>query len=79
MRTLSLFHPAVYTTRPDDLNAPYDVTLDQVLQIYSDAKNCYDLEQDESGWNNLVHTPLLRAGCCGKSTRGRQLVSFSPW
>jgi hypothetical protein len=37
------------------------------------------MEDDEAGWNNLVHTPLLKAVFYGNTPRGRQLDGFRPW
>ncbi|RMJ01445.1 hypothetical protein BHE90_017164 [Fusarium euwallaceae] len=92
-RTFSLFRPGVFDplvnattsteTTPgvasDSLPAGHHkLTLDEIVQFVGDARDCHDMEQEEAGWNNLVHTPLLRAVFYGKSPRGRQLDGFCP-
>ncbi|KAF4971525.1 hypothetical protein FSARC_1661 [Fusarium sarcochroum] len=88
-----LFHPGVFddssgpTVTPDTsiespstspLDSQPKPMLDEILQLVGDAKDCHSTEQDEAGWNNLVHTPLLRSVFYGRSARGLQLDGFSP-
>ncbi|KNB04692.1 hypothetical protein FOXG_22420 [Fusarium oxysporum f. sp. lycopersici 4287] len=56
----------------------HELRLAEVMQLVGDAKDCNDMEDDEAGWNNLVHTPLLKAAFYGKTPRGRQLDGFRP-
>lgn len=57
----------------------HKLQLDAIIQLLGDAKDCNDMEDDEAGWNNLVHTPLLKAVFYGNTPRGRQLDGFRPW
>ncbi|RSL43088.1 hypothetical protein CEP54_015228 [Fusarium duplospermum] len=92
-RTFAVFRPRVFdhsanapgTTEPTLSAASSSIpagdhrlTLDEVVQFVGDAKDCHDMEQEEAGWNNLVHTPLLRAVFYGRKPRGRQLDGFCP-
>lgn len=90
-RTFAVFRPGVFgasvnATEPTlgaaSSSIParhHSITLDEVRQFVGDAKDCHDMEQEEAGWNNLVHTPLLRAVFYGTKPRGRQLDGFCPW
>ncbi|KAM0416003.1 hypothetical protein ACHAPT_013030, partial [Fusarium lateritium] len=92
-RTFAIFRPGVFdhsvnapspagpTLGAASSNIPaghHRLTLDEVVQFVGDAKDCHDMEQEEAGWNNLVHTPLLRAVFYERRPRGRQLDGFCP-
>ncbi|KAF4977193.1 hypothetical protein FZEAL_6255 [Fusarium zealandicum] len=56
----------------------HQLKLAEVIQLVGGAKDCNDMEDDEAGWNNLVHTPLLKAVFYGNTPRGSQLDGFRP-
>ncbi|KAI8648967.1 hypothetical protein NCS55_01469600 [Fusarium keratoplasticum] len=71
-RFLSQFQDFVYG--PDD-DLPKALDLDDVLEITEAAVDGDKTSQDETGWNNLVHTPLLKLALGRLS---RSLVGFAP-
>ncbi|KAF5021024.1 hypothetical protein F66182_6955 [Fusarium sp. NRRL 66182] len=90
-RSFALFHPRVFvhaessaaeshvetrTKRFADIH--HDLVLDEIMRLVGDAKDCENMGQDEAGWNNLVHTPLLQTAFYGKNPRGLQLDGFCP-
>lgn len=61
-------------------SSPIDTcTLDEILQIVAKAKEAANLKQDEAGWNNLVHTPILEVALYGRQGWGKELAGFCPW
>lgn len=54
------------------------IALHDVLKVVAEADLCQDLDDTESGWNIIVHGPLLYASLFGQM-RGQQLVGFRPW
>lgn len=50
--------------------------LDEVLANIEVAKDCDATSQDEPGWNNFVHTPILDLVL---DRRPRNLVGFAAW
>lgn len=82
MRSLLSFAPHVYAlSRSENFpKLPIDtLSLDDILRIVAKAKETHDVSQDEAGWNNLVHTPILEAALYGRLPWGQQLVGFCPW
>ncbi|KAL6410048.1 hypothetical protein AUP68_06457 [Ilyonectria robusta] len=79
-RSFSSFRDSVYTTDHDNPLSPPSPErfLQDILKIVADAHNCQVLEQDEMGWNHLVHTPLLDA-ILNRQLETSNLVSFTPW
>ncbi|KAH6972630.1 hypothetical protein EDB80DRAFT_596143 [Ilyonectria destructans] len=78
-RSFSSFRDSVYTTDHDNPSSPASPErfLQDILKIVADAYNCQLLEQDETGWNHLVHTPLLDA-ILNRQLETSNLVSFTP-
>ncbi|KAK2051781.1 hypothetical protein LY76DRAFT_527917 [Colletotrichum caudatum] len=76
------FDPTVYktcTTKdcPGDCSSCSSTyTLDGILDMVAYARSCFNMEMDEAGWNNLVHTPLLMAAI--GSIRTNSLVGLVP-
>lgn len=69
------FRDFVYA--PDALDSlPQRWLLEDVLEIVNVAQDCQETEQDESGWNNLVHSPLLTMALARPL---KQLVGYTPW
>jgi hypothetical protein len=54
------------------------VTLHEMRKVVDRAAACQMDEQAESGWNNLVHTPLLDASLAPAFRRHR-FIDFYPW
>ncbi|KAK1961307.1 hypothetical protein LY78DRAFT_588983 [Colletotrichum sublineola] len=83
-RSLASFRDFVYRTNPSDdennapscLANPPDPTIQEVLTIVGEAKYCFDSNQDEAGWNSLVHTSILRAAL--GFYRENRLVTVTP-
>ncbi|EXL40770.1 hypothetical protein FOCG_16714 [Fusarium oxysporum f. sp. radicis-lycopersici 26381] len=78
-----LFRPRMFDKSPEQPkrflpHLHHKLQLDAIIQLLGDAKDCNDMEDDEAGWNNLVHTPLLKAAFYGNTPRGRQLDGFRP-
>jgi hypothetical protein len=60
-----------------DSQLPSDDFLDTVQDIVAESMDCQLQNQVESGWNNLVHTPLIRTALTTPSRiRG---LRVSPW
>ena len=54
------------------------VTLNEMRKVVDRAAACHMDGQAESGWNNLVHTPLLDASLAPAFRRHR-FIDFYPW
>ncbi|KAF5004983.1 hypothetical protein FDECE_8548 [Fusarium decemcellulare] len=81
IRSLLEFDQDVYTSPSVGAQAPSPIdtcTLDDILQIVKTAKDTANLKQDEAGWNNLVHTPILQLALHGRHAWGQELVGFCP-
>ncbi|KAH6871897.1 hypothetical protein B0T10DRAFT_450059 [Thelonectria olida] len=52
--------------------------LTDIFRIVDKAKECLNRGQDEAGWNNLVHTPVLEMALYGRDAWGKQLAGFCP-
>lgn len=50
-----------------------------VAKLVKKAGQCHHLQQDETGWNHLVHTPLLDASLDSDEWQSNDLVDVSPW
>ncbi|EGU72589.1 hypothetical protein FOXB_16902, partial [Fusarium oxysporum f. sp. conglutinans Fo5176] len=81
VRSLLEFDQDVYaasSTEAQSASLVDSCTLDDILQIVAKAKDAANLKQDEAGWNNLVHTPILEMVLYGRQGWGKQLVGFCP-
>lgn len=72
------FREFVYTSQDSDDNETQSLRrlLEDVLEIVANAKECQAINQDESGWNNHVHSPLLTMALHRPL---QQLVGYSAW
>ncbi|KAL5611119.1 hypothetical protein FOBRF1_007236 [Fusarium oxysporum] len=79
IRSLLAFDSDVYTpvSEAQD-NSPMETcTFDDVRRIVAKTKDAAEHNQDEAGWNNQVHTPILEAVVCGHYDWGKQLAGFT--
>lgn len=56
-----------------------DIDLAAVQLIVAEARDAFREQYDESGWNNLVHSPLLSLAFYGKNSREGHLHALQPW
>uniref|UniRef100_A0A0B7KRZ7 PD-(D/E)XK nuclease-like domain-containing protein n=1 Tax=Bionectria ochroleuca TaxID=29856 RepID=A0A0B7KRZ7_BIOOC len=59
-RSYVSFRDYVYTDKSEEDDKPsMDRFLEDVLKTVAVAQECQRIEQDETGWNHIVHSPLL--------------------
>lgn len=60
-RELRKFRPSrFYQTSETILNTNPKLCLNRVLEVFSEAMECFNEEQSEAAWNALVHWPVVR-------------------
>lgn len=72
-----------YYPSDETASSPMDIASAMSLmltarKLVKRAGQCHHLQYDETGWNNLVHTPLLDAVLNDQDPLKSQLVDFSP-
>lgn len=55
------------TAAYDDMFAPIS-SLDVVLDVYSSAQECFNMDHAESSWNMLAHWPIFKLALTGTKT-----------
>lgn len=80
-KAFHIFRPYVFEELPrteDDLTLTNDSHfLDMIQEIVAESMDCQLQNQVESGWNNLVHTPLIKTALSyPQKMRGLRLT---PW
>jgi hypothetical protein len=74
-RLYSDFDDSVYNYDDNDWADP-DSLIENVMRTVDVALDCDSTQQDETGWNHLVHSPLLDLTL---DRLPRHLVRFVPW
>ncbi|RSL92416.1 hypothetical protein CEP52_013833 [Fusarium oligoseptatum] len=82
-RSLQRLRPFAYIPSDDSSVEPQDPAsapglLSAVESIVDQAGRCQTLGFDETGWNHLVHSPLLHAALNEKWWPGNSLTEYSP-
>ncbi|RSL45049.1 hypothetical protein CEP54_014439 [Fusarium duplospermum] len=82
-RSLQRLRPFAYIPSDDSSVEPQDPAsapglLSAVESIVDQAGRCQTLGFDETGWNHLVHTPLLHAALNKEWWPGDSLTEYSP-
>jgi len=86
-RTLQMLEPSVAYIPPptagfavdDDDEMPLSSVFAIVDDILEEAQRCQNDPFDETGWNHLVHTPLIKAVIKQKCWPGSSILKMSPW
>ncbi|KAF5683540.1 hypothetical protein FDENT_7152 [Fusarium denticulatum] len=73
--TLELFFGFVVCASERQENNSEDL---EVIKILKAAEKCHSRQYDESGWNNLVYTPLLTAALENFKPEEHQLIDVAP-
>jgi hypothetical protein len=58
---------------------PADRFLANVENLTLFGRRCYELQLDEAGWNNEVHTPILQAVFRSDLWPDQAIVDYFPW
>ncbi|KAL5583835.1 hypothetical protein FOVSG1_015186 [Fusarium oxysporum f. sp. vasinfectum] len=85
-RTLQMLEPSVAYIPPptagfavdDDDEMPLSSVFAIVDDILEEAQRCQNDPFDETGWNHLVHTPLIKAVIKQKCWPGSSILKMSP-
>ncbi|KAJ0126677.1 Uncharacterized protein HZ326_30222 [Fusarium oxysporum f. sp. albedinis] len=85
-RTLQMLEPSVAYIPPpttgftvdDDDEMPLSSVFAIVDDIIEEAQRCQNDAFDETGWNHLVHTPLIKAVIKHKCWPGSSILKMSP-
>ncbi|KAG8665226.1 hypothetical protein FPOAC2_14480 [Fusarium poae] len=85
-RTLQMLEPSVAYILPpttgftvdDDDEMPLSSVFAIVDDIIEEAQRCQNDPFDETGWNHLVHTPLIKAVIKQKCWPGSSILKMSP-
>ncbi|KAK2468891.1 hypothetical protein H9L39_19483 [Fusarium oxysporum f. sp. albedinis] len=82
-KTLRRLRSYAYTSSSDfgldsDDLIPANRFLSTVISLSKFAGQCQDDSYDETGWNHLVHTPILQTVFRGGQWPGNALIDFAP-
>ncbi|KAJ4214201.1 hypothetical protein NW757_014736 [Fusarium falciforme] len=77
LRDDAFYKSAKTGSSPADVSSASGLML-TARKLVKRAGQCHHLQYDETGWNNLVHTPLLDAVLNDGDPTATQLVDFSP-